>query len=137
MQSPAGKAEILSGVRDRLKPGGTFLSHEVSVKSRETEIHHALSQVIRVNATPLSETDWLAACEAARLPVKQHQTRAMGLLNGRQLLQDEGVINTTRIVWNILTNSQIRERVLAMRRVFQQYHSDLQCIILAAQRSDN
>jgi len=132
MQSPSGKAKIISGIGDRLKPGGKFLSHELLAKSQEAEIHRALSEVIRVNAAPLSELDWIAVCENAGLQVEKHQTGPMQLLNGWRMIRDEGFVGTVRILWNILSKAQIRDRVLAMRRVFQKYDRDLGYIILCA-----
>lgn len=132
MQSPSGKAKILASVRDRLKPGGKFLSHELAAHDREAEIHRALAEAIRVNATPLSEANWIAACETAGLTVQEHQMGAMNLLNPRQMLQDEGAIGTARILWNVLTQPPLRKRVLAMRRVFQKYQQDLGYIVLCA-----
>lgn len=73
MQSTSGKANVLQGIHDRLKPGGKFLSHELLANDREEEIHRALAAAIRVNSTPLSETNWIAACETAGLPVSRHQ----------------------------------------------------------------
>lgn len=132
MQSPSGKTKILQGIHARLKPGGKFLSHELAVDDREAEIHRALAEAIRVNATPLSEANWIDACEAAGLSVRLHQRGAMSLLNPRQMLRDEGIIGTARIAWNVLTQPLLRKRVLAMRRVFQQYQQDLGYIILCA-----
>lgn len=132
MQSPSGKAKILTGVRDRLKPGGKFLSHELAVHNREAEIHRALAEAIRVNAAPLSEMNWIAACETAGLTVQQHHMGAMNLLNPQQMVRDEGAIATARIVWNILTQPPLRKRVLAMRHVFQKYQQDLGYIVLCA-----
>src|SRR6476646_2152503 len=43
MQSIPGKAKILRGIRDRLKPGGKFLCHELMANEREEEIHQALA----------------------------------------------------------------------------------------------
>lgn len=134
MQSPSGKAKILSGIGDRLKPGGKFLSHELLAKNRESEIHKALSEVIRVNSTPLSESGWIALCQNAGLQVEKCQTGGMGLLNLRRMLNDEGFVGTVRIVWNVLSRSQIRDRILAMRRVFQKYQEDLGYIIICAQK---
>jgi len=136
MQSPPGKAKILASVCDRLKPGGKFLSHELLARNHEAEIHRDLAKVIRVNSTPLSEANWIAACEAAGLQVQQYQTGSMGLLNLRRVLQDEGIVDTVRIGWNVLTRPQLRERVLAMRRVFQQYQQDLGYIVLYAKRAE-
>lgn len=134
MQSPVGKAKLLAGVRDRLKPGGKFLSQEMVVRDREAEIHHALATTIRVNSTPLTEANWVAALATADLQVQRCQTGAMGLLNPRQVLQDEGLGGVVRIVWNLLTHPGLRQRVLAMRQVLRQYRADLGYIILCAQR---
>ncbi len=132
MQSPSGKAKILASIHDRLKPGGKFLSHELAAQNREAEIHHALAEAIRVNATPSSEANWIAAYEAAGLTVQHHHLGSMNLLNPRQILQDEGAIGTARILWNVLTQTPLRKRVLAMRRVFQKYQQDLGYIVLCA-----
>ena len=134
MQSPSGKAKIVSGICDRLKPGGKFLSHELLVKNRESEIHKALSEVIRVNSTPLSESGWIAVYQNAGLQVEKCQSGAMGLLNLPRMLQDEGFVGTVRILWNILSRSQIRDRILAMRRVFQHYQQDIGCILISAKK---
>lgn len=132
MQSPAGKAKILTGIHNRLKPGGQFLSHELLARDKEEQIRTDLAKVIRMNSTPLSEANWIHACESAELRVQKYQTGSMALLNWVQMFQDEGIIDTFKIVGNILTRQPIRERVLAMRRVFQQYRPELGYIIFCA-----
>ncbi|MES1022992.1 class I SAM-dependent methyltransferase [Gloeocapsa sp. BRSZ] len=132
MQSPPGKAKILQGVRDRLKSGGKFLSHELLARDNEEQIRAELAQVIRVNATPLSEANWINTYESAGLHVEKVQTGAMSLLNFRQMFQDEGIFNTLRILGNILTRKPIRKRVLEMRRVFNKYHEELGYILICA-----
>jgi predicted O-methyltransferase YrrM len=132
MQSPTGKAKILQGIHHKLKPGGKFLSHELFVRNHEEDVHRTLSQVIRMNATPLSVENWSKACETAELKVQQYQTGAMGLLNPVQILRDEGVVDTARIVWNVLTKAPIRDRVLQMRRAFKQHQHDLGYVALCA-----
>lgn len=81
---------------------------------------------------PLSEANWIAACETAGLTVQQHHMGAMNLLNPGQMVRDEGVIGTAHIGWNVLTQPPLRKQVLAMRRVFQQYQQDLGYIVLCA-----
>jgi hypothetical protein len=56
----------------------------------------------------------------------------MGLLNPVQMLRDEGVVDTARIVWNILTKAPIRDRVLQMRHVFKHHQQNLGYISLCA-----
>ena len=129
MQSSMGKNMILQGVHHCLKTGGKFLSHELLALNREAELHHVLSTLNRVNATPLNLTNWIIAFETSGFHVKHQQTGAMQLLNPSQVIQDEGLRNTLRIVWHILTQTSIRQRVLAMRKIFQQYQRDLNYVI--------
>jgi cyclopropane fatty-acyl-phospholipid synthase-like methyltransferase len=132
MQSPQGKAKVLREIHSRLKPGGKFLSHELLARHQEAEIRADLAKIIRVNSTPLSEAHWIDAFTTAKLQVQQHLTGSMNLLNLRRILQEEGIFNTMRILWNILTQQAIRKRVLEMRRVFHKYRDDLGYIILCA-----
>ncbi|MHC0065632.1 SAM-dependent methyltransferase [Nostoc sp. UIC 10890] len=132
MQSPLGKAKILAEIHNRLKPGGKFLSHELLASDKEEQIHDDLARVIRVNSTPLSESNWMTAFATAGLQVQKCQTDSMNLLNLGRIFQDEGIFNTTRILWNILTQRDIRNRVLEMYHIFNKYHHELGYIILCA-----
>ncbi|MBE9226811.1 methyltransferase domain-containing protein [Phormidium sp. LEGE 05292] len=135
MQSAPGKVNILNGIYNKLKPGGKFLSHEMLANNRETEIHEELARVIRSNTSPLSQANWIASFANAGLEVKQHQTGSMALLNLRRMIQDEGLFSTAKILWNVVSNSQIRQRILAMHRIFQKYQQDLGYIVLVAQKN--
>jgi predicted O-methyltransferase YrrM len=135
MQSVPGKRNVLEGICDRLKPGGKFLSHELLANGREDEIHGALAAAIRANSTPLSTANWITAFETAGLQVLQHQTGAMGLLNPTRILQDEGWRDALKFFWNVLTQPKVRDRVLTMRRVFQQYKRELGYIIICAAKN--
>lgn len=137
MQSLPAKVKILSGVRDRLKPGGKFLSHELLAKEREEEIHRALATTLRVNSTPLSESNWMDTCEAAGLQVLYHQTGDMRLLNPTRIIQDEGLKDAIKFFWNVLTQAGVRHRLLAIRRVFKQYRQELGYIAVYAERKSN
>jgi cyclopropane fatty-acyl-phospholipid synthase-like methyltransferase len=134
MQSPAGKAKILSGGRNCLKGGGKFLSHELLVREHMETLHQDLAQATHVNATPLMKQGWLATFEQAGLVVTQHHTGAMRLLDPAQVLKDEGIAHTVQIVWNVMTQPIIRDRILMMRRVLNQYQQNLGYIVLCAVR---
>ncbi|MBE9213382.1 methyltransferase domain-containing protein [Plectonema cf. radiosum LEGE 06105] len=136
MQSNTGKAKILSAIKDCLKPGGKFLSHEMLVRSHESEVRKSLSQTIRVNANPLTIEEWQTVCKKAGLSIQQQQTGAMGLLNFDRILRDEGLFRTIKIVWNVLTNSDLRQRVLQMRRSFQQQRHNIGNIVFWAKISN-
>ncbi len=137
MQSDAGKAKVLLGIKQCLKPNGKFLAHEMLVRSNKLEVHQSLSQAIRVNANPLTNEEWSTACSNAGLKVEQWQSGAMGLLNPRQMIADEGLLRTVKIAWNILTNPNLRYRVLNMRRNFQQYRHDIGYIVFMSSVSSS
>lgn len=135
MQSAPGKANILAGIQSKLKPGGKFLSHEMLANNKETEIHEELARVVRSNTSPLSQTNWIATCANAGLEVQHYQTGSMALLNLPQMIQDEGLFSTAKILWTVVTNPQIRQRILAMRGVFQKYQQELGYIVFVAQKN--
>jgi len=137
MQSPAAKARILQGVRDRLKPGGRFLSHEMIAHNHLDQIHRDLSQALRVNATPLTESDWTTALQQAGLTITNCKTGAMRLLDPVLLLQDEGVAGTSKLLWNILTQPVLRDRILTMQQVFTRHRQNLSYIVLSASLLDH
>ncbi|MEH1810070.1 SAM-dependent methyltransferase [Nostoc sp.] len=132
MQSPLGKVKILAEIHNRLKLGGKFLSHELLASDKEEQIHADLARVIRVNSTPLSESNWITVFATAELQVEKCQTDSMNLLNLGRIFQDEGFFNTTRILWNILTQRDIRKRVLEIHQVFHKYQHELGYIVLCA-----
>ena len=134
MQSSAGKAKILAGIRDRLNIGGKFLSHELLARDHLESLHQDLTQAMHVNATPLTDADWVNTFHQMGLTVTQQQTGAMKLLDPIQVLQDEGVVHTVQIVWNVLTQPILRDRILTMRRVLIQHQPDLGYITLCAVR---
>lgn len=135
MQSAAGKAKILAGICDRLKPNGQFLSHELRVEGSNLDtIHRDLSTTIRVNAAPLPTQDWLTACQANGLTVEHHEGGPMTLLNPRRIAQEEGIPTLLTVGWNILTRPILRQRILAMRDTFSRHGRDLGYIVLSARK---
>lgn len=132
MQSDVGKAKVLSAIKDCLKPEGKLLSHEMLVRSNESEVRKSLSQAIRVNANPLTSSEWEKACREAGFTLQQDQAGEMGLLNFGQMLRDEGLWGTVNIAWNVLTNSNLRQRIRQMRRNFQKYRNDIGYIVFFA-----
>jgi len=133
MQSAKGKAKILSAIRAHLKPGGKFLSQEMLIRTNNSQVLKSLSATIRVNANPLTLSEWETACQEAGLTLQQHQTGAMGLLNFSQMVRDEGLLGVVKITWNVLTHPNLRQRVLQMRRNFQEHRNYLNYIVFWAQ----
>ncbi|NEQ97743.1 MAG: class I SAM-dependent methyltransferase [Cyanothece sp. SIO2G6] len=135
MQSATGKAKILAGIGDRLKPGGHFLSHELRVnRSNADTIHRELSSTIRVNANPLSPQEWMAACQAVGLTIESHDVGPMTLLNPQIIAKEEGLPTLIKMGWNMLTRPVLRQRVLAMRDTFLRHGDDLGYVVICAQK---
>ncbi|MBD2104567.1 cyclopropane-fatty-acyl-phospholipid synthase family protein [Leptolyngbya sp. FACHB-261] len=132
MQSSTGRDKILQTVREHLKPNGKLLSHEIVAHQNLEQIHQDLARAIRVNSTPLTEPCWIETCTRAGLKVTHSKNGPTGLLNPAQLLRDEGIIATARIAWNVLTQPDIRNRVLHMRHVFNQHRQNMGYIVLCA-----
>jgi hypothetical protein len=100
----------------------------------KAELNRALSQVIRVNAQPLSVEEWQQACEQAGLMIQQSKTGEMGLLNPKRVIEDEGLFPSLKIAWKVLTQPAIRERVLEMKNTFNQYRNQLGYIAFYASK---
>lgn len=132
MQSNAGKTKILAAIKNCLKPGGKFLAHEMIVRNNELEVRKSLSQSIRVNANPLAIEEWIKICLEAGLTIQQQQIGKMGLLSLNQILQDEGLFGTIKIAWNVVVNPNLRQRILQMRRNFQQQGDNLGYIVFVS-----
>ncbi len=133
MQGAAGKVKLFHLIRDRLKPGGVFLSHEM--KTTTQEVSQSLASSLRVNAQPLTVEDWQKLAQEAGLTI-QHQTSGpMDLLDVSRLIQDEGVLGTMKFAANLVRHPELRDRILGMRQVFNHYRSSLGYWLMAAQRS--
>ncbi len=135
MQSDPGKSKILAGIRDRLKPGGQFLSHELRVGDTNPEaIRGDLSTTIRVNTAPLSTDGWISLVQQTGLTVENHESGSMSLLNPRRIVREEGLLTLLTIAWNMLTQPDLRQRIFSMRETFLRHGSNLGYIILTARK---
>ena len=135
MQSATGKAKVLAGIYDRLKPNGSFLSQELRASGPDiAEIYRDLSATIRVNAKPLPAEDWMDACQTAGLTIEHHATGPMTLLNPGQIAKEEGLSTLLTIGWNMLTRPVLRQRILAMRDTFERHYQNLGYVVLCAKK---
>jgi len=123
-----------------LRPGGRYGIHELAIvpdgmpPDRQQEIDRALSSVIHVGARPLTTTEWKALLEGVGFRVVSIGYAPMHLLRPLRLIQDEGVLGALRLAKNLLLDDVARERVLAMRWVFERHRRNLSAIYLIAQK---
>ena len=56
----------------------------------------------------------------------------MSLLEPGRLIRDEGLFGALRFVWNLLRDSEVRQRVLEMRAVFRRNRKQLGAVAITA-----
>ena len=141
MNTQEQKKRIIAEAFRVLRPGGRYGIHELSVvpdsmpSEQRDEIYTSLSSVLHVGARPLPRAEWRRLFEAAGFQVQHSGHAPMRLLGPRRLVQDEGIWGALRLAKNVLRDAPTRRRVLAMRRVFEQYRDHISAVFLVGQRA--
>lgn len=142
MQTDRGKAAIVDEAVRVLRPGGYYAIHELGLQpddlddDAKTEIRKDLARAIKVNARPLTITEWRAVLESHGLEVEYTSTAPMALLAIRRNLADEGWLGSLKIAANLLRTRGALKRVLGMRDTFQRYRDELVAVTLVARRPE-
>jgi len=141
MQAPVQKKQIISEAQRLLRPGGKYAIHEMCLfpddlgPDVKDGIQKDLSRAIRVNARPLTTTEWTRLLEENGFRVTSVRTAPMHLLHPRRMVQDEGLLGVLKIAANLIRKPQARKRVLGMRRQFLKYGRYLQAVSITAERT--
>lgn len=134
------KSTIVKEAYRILKKGGLYGIHELSLSPNDlkdelkTEIQNNLIKSIRVNARPLTETEWTDILENEGFKVKKVEKNPMILLEPKRIIDDEGLWRFCKILFNILTHPKERKRILEMRRVFKKYKDHMKAISFVAEK---
>ena len=140
MQNDKNKREIIKEAARILKPGGLYGIHELSLYPNDVndtikrEIFSDISKAIQVQARPLTVKEWTDMLEAEGFKVITVASNPMHLVRPKRILQDEGFFRTLKIIFNILTHSDLRSRVKVMRKVFDKHEDHLNAISIVAQK---
>lgn len=140
MQSPRGKAGIVTEAVRILRPGGLYAIHELGLAPDDidpeigSEISKALARSIHVNARPLTLAQWSELLISNGLVIEWTSTAPMALLKIGRNLADEGVLGVLRIAKNLVTQPDLRRRVLSMRQTFTTYESSMCGVALVARK---
>ena len=138
MHADHRKSEIIKEAYRILKPGGIYAIHELGITpddlntDTKATIQRDLAQTIRVNARPLTQSEWTALLAEQGFVVNQAYTNGMHLLHLGRMIQDEGFFRTLRIGYNILSNPSAARRISEMRRTFKKHEKYLNAIVLIA-----
>lgn len=140
MQSDATKEAIIAEAARVLRPGGRYAIHELALtpntvdEQTKTDIKQTLATTLKVNARPLTVSEWMALLSKHELVVDVVNTTPMALLEPRRLIADEGVFGALRFAKNLLIHPDARRRVLSMRRMFRAHREDLAAVGILAHK---
>lgn len=139
MQGEKGKTAIVSEANRILTTGGRYAIHELLLTPNNVDqavadnLRKALATTIKVNARPLTATEWSELLESNGFKVLSIKVAPMGLLQPKQMVEDEGP-RVLKIMFNLARSSQARKRVLAMRKVFSENAQNLGAISIIAEK---
>ena len=139
MQGEKGKTAIVSEANRILATGGRYAIHELLLTPNDVDqtvadnLRKALATTIKVNARPLTATEWSELLENNGFKVLSIKVAPMGLLQPKQMVEDEGP-RVLKIMFNLARNPQARKRVLAMRKVFSENAQNLGAISIIAEK---
>ncbi len=138
MHADHRKSQIIKEAHRILKKGGLYAIHELGLRevdaSLKAEIQKDLALAIKVNARPITETEWRALLASEGFIIRRIFTNEMHLLKPGRMLQDEGWLRTLKIGYNIITHPQARKRIMQMRRVFEKYQDHMNAIVVIAEK---
>ncbi|MGG1669538.1 class I SAM-dependent methyltransferase [Paenibacillus sp. NRS-1783] len=140
MQTRAKKAQIISEAKRLLKPGGKYAIHEMCFASNHIEpelkkqINKDLAVALRVNATPLTVSEWEQLLKEESFKVLKIYTAPMHLLHLPRIIQDEGWLRFGKIAFKLMRNHAARARVMGMRKQFVKHADHLQAVSIIAER---
>ncbi len=138
MHADHRKSEIIGEAHRILKKGGLYAIHELGLvevgEEQKKEIQHELALAIKVNARPLTESEWRELLEKEGFTIKEVYTNEMLLLETNRIIDDEGLFRTLKIGYNILTHPKARKRIAEMRKTFKKYQKHMNAIVLIAEK---
>lgn len=134
------KSLIIKEAHRILRKGGLYGIHELGLRpdsiadTTKVEIQKTLSKAIHVNARPQTEIEWRTLLEEQGFEIVDVFTSRMLLLEASRVIDDEGLLRSIKIGYNILRDGPARRRILEMRSVFRKYEKEMSGIALIARK---
>ena len=142
MQTPEQKRRIISEAGRLLAAGGRYGIHELCFRpdgissAVRRDIEAEMSKEIHVGVQPLCCCEWKQLLEQNGLKVIWCGEADLDLLEPRRMLQDEGIFRCLTIVCNVLRDATLRQRILAIRRIFRKYRKYLGAVSIVGVRTE-
>lgn len=140
MQTEEMKRQIVREAYRLLKSGGRYGIHEMCLMSdsldeaKRKETERALTGVVHHGVRPLSVSEWSSLLQSEGFSVQSVDTAPMSLLEPGRLIRDEGLAGALRFAWNLMRDSEARQRVLEMRSVFRRQRHLLGAVAILARK---
>lgn len=134
------KAELIREAYRILKPQGYYAIHELTLKPDDLDenvklyIQKELALAIKVNARPLTISEWTELLEKEGFKVLRTETAPMQLLEPQRIINDEGIWGSITIAKNILLHPAMRKRVLKMKSIFKKYEKNMGAVTIIARK---
>jgi len=134
------KLQIIKEAVRILKPGGYYGIHELCIQPADISeaeqklIFKDLGSNMRVHAHPLTIPAWRSLLQQEGFEILSVQTSPMALLEFGRLIQDEGIMRTLKIVFNVLTHKTLRKRILHIREMFRRHQKDIEAVAIVARK---
>lgn len=134
------KAEIIKEAYRILKPQGYYAIHELTLKPDNLDdqvklhIQKELALAIKVNARPLTVSEWTELLEREGFKVVKAETAPMHLLEPQRIINDEGILGSLTIAKNILLHPAVRKRVFHMKSIFKKYEKNMGAVVIMARK---
>lgn len=140
MQPDHRKSEIIREAYRILKPGGYYGIHELGLApdnlatNVKSDIQLSLAKAIKVNARPLTKTEWCTLLEQEGFTIKKIEENTMSLLKLKRIIADEGILRTLKIYFNILTHPSAKRKIAEMSSTFNKYEDNLTAFAIIAEK---
>lgn len=140
MQTDEMKRKIVREAFRLLKKDGRYAIHEMCLmaddldETKRKETERVLTGVVHHGVRPLAVSEWRSLLQSEGFTVQAVETAPMSLLEPGRLIRDEGVAGALRFAFNLLRDSEARERVLEMRSVFRRQRHVLGAVAILAKK---
>lgn len=139
MQNAVQKRRVFAEARRLLAPGGRYGIHEIAFTFRggdepvRTAVQAAIAREIHVGVQLLTRGEWVRLFADHGFTPVWIQEAPLNLLELGRLVSDEGWYGCLRIGYNLARSREIRQRVLAMRRLFRRYRGCIGAVAIVGQ----
>lgn len=139
MQSDKQKTEIVKEAYRILKVGGLYGIHEIALigdpdESTIKAIYNDMAHTVKTNVKPLSVQSWEELLLSEGFKIKEILFSPMHLVEPKRIIDDEGIIRSIRIFFNILTHPKAAARIKNMKKIFRKYSNNITAIAIIAEK---